>query len=87
MRSGPGTRARLPSPASLVWIRNAQQSVTLALLPVGRRQENIGTMDQIAVLLAPGHVPDQLGGSYEDACAALDLPPIPAAMPSASLTR
>lgn len=34
-------------------------------------------MDQIAVLLAPGHVPDQLGGSYEDACAALRLPPAP----------
>jgi hypothetical protein len=34
-------------------------------------------MDQIAVLLAPGHVPDELGGSYEDACAALDLPPVP----------
>jgi hypothetical protein len=34
-------------------------------------------MDPLAVLLAPGHVPDQLGGSYEDACAALDLPPDP----------
>jgi hypothetical protein len=34
-------------------------------------------MDQIAVLLAPGHVPDELGGSYEDACAALELPPLP----------
>jgi hypothetical protein len=34
-------------------------------------------MDQIAVLLAPGHVPDELGGSYEDACAALELPPVP----------
>jgi len=34
-------------------------------------------MDQIALLLAPGHVPDELGGSYEDACAALDLPPAP----------
>ena len=33
-------------------------------------------MDQIAVLLAPGHVPDELGGSYEDACAALELPPV-----------
>jgi hypothetical protein len=28
-------------------------------------------------LLAPGHVPDELGGSYEDACAALELPPVP----------
>jgi hypothetical protein len=34
-------------------------------------------MDQIAVLLEPGHVPDRLGGSYEDACAALELPPVP----------
>ena len=34
-------------------------------------------MDQIAVLLAPGHVPDELGGSYEDACAALELPTVP----------
>jgi hypothetical protein len=34
-------------------------------------------MDQIAVLLAPGQVPDELGGSYEDACAALELPPVP----------
>jgi len=34
-------------------------------------------MDQIAALLAPGHVPDELGGSYEDACTALALPPVP----------
>ena len=34
-------------------------------------------MDQIALLLAPGHVPDELGGSYEGACAALDRPPVP----------
>lgn len=34
-------------------------------------------MDQIAVLLDPAHVPDQLGGTYEDACAALGLPAQP----------
>jgi hypothetical protein len=34
-------------------------------------------MDPFAVLLEPGDVPDQLGGSYEDACAALELPPVP----------
>ena len=45
--------------------------------PLAGRQQSIDTMDQLAVLLAPGHVPDQLGGSYEDACAALDLDPDP----------
>jgi hypothetical protein len=34
-------------------------------------------VDQIAVLRAPGHVPDQFGGSYGDACAALGLPEVP----------
>jgi hypothetical protein len=44
-------------------------------------------MDQIAVLLAPGHVPDELGGSYEDACAALELPPVPGGYASTFSTR
>lgn len=43
--------------------------------PLAGRKQSIGIMDQLAVLLTPGHVPDQLGGSYEDACSALDLPP------------
>jgi len=49
--------------------------VSPAVLPGGGRKGNSGTVDQVAVLLAPGHVPDELGGTYEDACAALGLPP------------
>lgn len=34
-------------------------------------------VDQRAVLLAPDHVPDEIGGSYCDACAVLNLDPRP----------
>ncbi|WP_433358765.1 hypothetical protein [Streptosporangium sp. CA-115845] len=34
-------------------------------------------MDQRVMLLAPDHVSDELGGSYQDACKVLDLEPIP----------
>ena len=77
VRSGPGTSARLPSPDSLLQTRICSKARLWRYFPSAGRQDGIGTMDQIAVLLAPGHVPDELGGSYEDACAALELPPVP----------
>lgn len=39
--------------------------------------QTMSTMDHRAVLLAPDHVPGEFGGSYETACLALDLEPLP----------
>lgn len=38
---------------------------------------SMGTMDPYVVLVAPDHVPDEFGGSYEDVCQELGLDPIP----------
>ena len=44
-------------------------------------------MDRLPCFWRPAMSLIELGGSYEDACAALDLPPVPGGYASTSLTR